>query len=147
MALEREVSYLPGTLSYVGASLMIVPDSSNDRADAQREIFHVTTRATGVDRLPAPLPRTIIFARLWWPGYTARINGQPVPVIPHDNLLVRVDVPETFAGSAEIALSFRPLSRGVRPYLIPLGVALLLVGLVCLATFKSLGGVLVNGRR
>lgn len=36
---------------------------------------------------------TVVFARMWWPGYRAWFNGDEIPVRPISGLLVAVDLP------------------------------------------------------
>lgn len=35
----------------------------------------------------------LVFARLWWPGYEANLDGSPLKTEPLDNLLVKVELP------------------------------------------------------
>jgi hypothetical protein len=53
---------------------------------------------------------TVTFARLAWPGYTARVDGAEVPVRQGPAGLLTVDVP---AGAHGLALSWSPPAFGV----------------------------------
>ena len=50
---------------------------------------------------------SVVFSRLLWPGYTATLEGRPVPVDSIKGVFVSVGVPAGTAGS-RLALSFRP---------------------------------------
>jgi hypothetical protein len=50
---------------------------------------------------------TVVFSRLLWPGYTATLDGRPVPVGSLKGVFVTVRVPVGASGS-RLALSFRP---------------------------------------
>jgi hypothetical protein len=68
----------------------------------------------------------VVFSRLLWPGYTATLDGRPVPVDSLKGVFVTVRVP---AGTqaARLALSFRPPGTTFGLVLAALGVALLAV--------------------
>ena len=74
---------------------------------------------------------TVTFARLAWPGYTARVDGAEVPVRQGPAGLLTVDVP---AGAHGLALSWSPPAFGVS-----LGSALL--GLVLALAHAGARGV------
>jgi hypothetical protein len=50
---------------------------------------------------------SVVFSRLLWPGYTATLEGRPVPVDSIKGVFVSVGVPAGTSGS-RLALSFRP---------------------------------------
>jgi hypothetical protein len=87
---------LPGTVSWVspGAAL-----------ESAREI-NPTREEVRIAR-PEGQPTTVVFARLWWPGYQAEFNGEPLATRVHAGFLVAVDVPAG-AGSGILTLRFRP---------------------------------------
>jgi hypothetical protein len=68
----------------------------------------------------------VVFSRLLWPGYTATLDGRPVPVGSVRGVFVTVSVP---AGTeaARLSLSFRPPGMTLGLVLAALGVALLVV--------------------
>jgi hypothetical protein len=72
----------------------------------------------------------VIFSRLLWPGYTATLDGRPVPVGSVRGVFVTVNVP---AGTqaARLSLSFRPPGT-------TLGLVLAALGLVLLASLMVL---------
>lgn len=62
-----------------------------------------TTRA----RVDSPTGGRLVFARLGWPGYRARLDGRPLPIDVVANSFVAVDIPPgTRAGDLE--LTWRP---------------------------------------
>jgi len=67
---------------------------------------------------------SVVFSRLLWPGYTATLDGRPVPVGSLKGVFVTVRVP---AGTqaARLALSFRPPGTTLGLVLASLGVALM----------------------
>jgi hypothetical protein len=119
---------LPGTLSYAGAAVTVAHDAPSERIRANRETVHVHVAPAPPGSTGAPLERALVFARLWWPGYVADIGGRPLPVVAHDNLLVRINIPADVVGEGTVSLSFRPLVQGIRPFVVPLGLALLATG-------------------
>jgi len=48
----------------------------------------------------------LIFARLFWPGYKASFNGEPLEVIAHRGFLVAIDLPANATG--QLKIWFRP---------------------------------------
>jgi len=52
--------------------------------------------------------RTLVFARVWWPGYSATLAGQPLPVQPWRGALVRLDLPPGAQG--RLHLQYEPVS-------------------------------------
>jgi hypothetical protein len=47
----------------------------------------------------------VVFARLWFPGYSATLDGKPLDVVRHDGTLVAVDLPPSADG--ELVISYR----------------------------------------
>jgi hypothetical protein len=47
----------------------------------------------------------LIFARLFWPGYKASFNGEPLNVIAHRGFLVAIDLPANATGQLKIWFS------------------------------------------
>lgn len=87
---------LPGSLSWpmdgISVEAVGAPSAENER-------INVLQRQTSVN--------TLVFARLWWPGYRARFNGQEVPVRALDGFLVAVDLPPD-GSTGILELSFSP---------------------------------------
>ena len=81
----------------------------------------------------------VVFSRLLWPGYTATLDGRPVPVGSVRGVFVTVKVP---AGTqaARLSLSFRPPGT-------TLGLVMAALGLVLLATLIVLELVFWRRRR
>lgn len=95
---RHEPYRLPGLVSYAEPGLQV---RQGDGPDCQgrnlRECHEVETTATRSGRL--------VFARLWFPGYTATLDGDPLPIERHADMLVSVVVP---AGSeGELVLTYR----------------------------------------
>src|SRR5664280_1643757 len=67
---------------------------------------------------------SVVFSRLLWPGYTATLNGRPVPVDSVKGVFVTVRLP---AGThpSRLVLSFRPPGMTLGLVLAAMGVALL----------------------
>jgi len=59
----------------------------------EREQLQITSNPNGGQ---------LVFARLFWPGYEAHLNGTPVPVSPLDQILVKVDLPPGAQGQLEL---------------------------------------------
>ena len=84
----------------------------------------VATARTERVRLGAGPGGTLTFARLAWPGYTARVDGAPVPVRQGPAGLLTVDVP---AGARDLDLAWSPPGIGPGAASALLGAALALV--------------------
>ncbi|MDP9444811.1 MAG: YfhO family protein, partial [Actinomycetota bacterium] len=67
-------------------------------------------------------PRTLLFARLAWPGYTATVDDQPVPVSAGAAGLLQVRLPAGVPAGT-LRLEFRP--PGLTAGLASAGLALL----------------------
>ncbi|SEJ59567.1 hypothetical protein [Demequina mangrovi] len=63
-------------------------------------------------------PARLNFSRMWWPGYHAELDGEPVEVVAADGFAVQVVVPAGAAG--ELTLEYSPRSWG---WSIPVGLA------------------------
>ncbi|WP_156960736.1 hypothetical protein [Amycolatopsis taiwanensis] len=85
-----------GTLAWAGPGLSVSDDASED---SQAETVRFT--ANGPDS------RQLVFARLAWPGYEARVNGQEVPVSLGPSGLLTVELPPGTT-SGELTLSWAP---------------------------------------
>lgn len=112
---------LPGLVSYVSPGVGIAEQRPSCERSHLRECVPLTTAAATTGR--------VIFARLWFPGYSATFNGEPVPVESYSDMLVSVVVPP--GSSGELVLSYR--SPHVRK--LALLDALVLLALAC-ASFR-----------
>jgi hypothetical protein len=65
----------------------------------------------------------LIFARLFWPGYHAMLNGEPIAVVGHLGLLVAVELPSGTIG--ELRLWFRPPGLSLGFLLAGIGIGIL----------------------
>ncbi|WP_210509008.1 hypothetical protein [Naasia sp. SYSU D00057] len=84
------------TLSYADPGIEYADDVN---ADQRHESAEITANSNGGD---------VVFARLWWPGYTATLDGEPVPVTAYDGILAAVELPAGATGTLE--LSYTPTS-------------------------------------
>ena len=91
-------SGLPGTASWASPSVTLAGPAS---VDGNEESFHVASGATG---------GRIAFARLFYPGFRASLDGAELPVRPVSDLLVGVDIPPQASGT--FRLVFRPAFFG-----------------------------------
>jgi len=73
---------------------------------------------------------SVVFSRLLWPGYTATLDGRPVPVDSVEGVFVSVRLPAG-TDAARLALSFRPPGTTLGLGLAAIGAALL-TGLLAL---------------
>jgi hypothetical protein len=96
-ATYRRAPYdLPGLVSYAAPPVAVAP----------REACPVQHSRECVDvSVSGDAPGRIVFARLWFPGYAATLDGEPVDVVRHDGTLVAVDLPPGADG--ELVVSYR----------------------------------------
>ncbi|HEX4725744.1 MAG TPA: hypothetical protein VH333_24745 [Pseudonocardiaceae bacterium] len=99
-----------GLLSYVSADIDVTADQRTGAVDER-----VTYRA--------PAAGMLTFARLAWPGYTATVDGQPVPTTTGPAGLLVVHVP---AGDGTVALAWHPPGERVSIVAFAVGVLLTL---------------------
>jgi hypothetical protein len=117
-ATYRRTPYdLPGLLSYAAPGVDVAPQEAC-RLQHSRECVDVSV--SGAE------PARLVFARLWFPGYTATLDGQPLDVVRHDGTLVAVDLPAGRSG--ELVVSYRspgfvPLAALAVAVVVGLGVA------------------------
>ncbi len=102
----RPASDPESTVSLATEGTMI---ASDQLVNAQVERVEVSN-PTGSDG-------RVAFARVWWPGYRATIDGRPVPVQSLDGLFVSVVVPAGATGTLE--LSYYPSTWN---WAVPVGV-------------------------
>jgi hypothetical protein len=78
---------------------------------------------------------SVVFSRLLWPGYTATLNGRPLPVDSVRGVFVTVRLP---AGThpSRLVLSFRPPGLTLGLVLAAIGVALLLTLMIFEVIFR-----------
>jgi hypothetical protein len=118
-AYRRAPYELPGLLSYASAGVTVDPESACPQRNS-RECVDVTVDDGG--------PGRVVFARLWFPGYRATLDGEPIEVTRLDGTLVAVDLPA--GASGELVLSYRS------PGFVPLA-ALAVVTVVGLGTAQT----------
>lgn len=75
----------------------------------------------------------VVLADVYWPGYTAEWNGEPVPVTPLGNVLVSVDVP---AGAGTLSVTYRAAGAGLALASGGIGLLLLLVAVGALRRWR-----------
>jgi hypothetical protein len=117
-ATYRRAPYeLPGLLSYAAPTVDVGAEEAC-RLRHSRECVDVANRGDDAARL--------VFARLWFPGYSATVDGEEIDVVRHDGALVAVDLPPGAEG--ELVLSYRspgfvPLAALAVAVVVGLGVA------------------------
>jgi hypothetical protein len=118
---------LPGTVSWVSRNTRL------DSAGPARATAEQVQIARSGDR-----PTTIVFARLWWPGYEAEFGGEPLSVRAHRGIFAAVDVPAG-AESGVLTLRFRPpyLSLGIAGLVGGFAIMLIVLGLPGLSGFAE----------
>ncbi len=70
-------------------------------------------RITAQARNDAPTPATIVLARAWYPGWSARLNGVPLVTRPLAGVLVSVQLPPHSAGRLEVTFWPAGLTAGL----------------------------------
>jgi uncharacterized membrane protein YfhO len=58
----------------------------------------------------APAGGWLVVRDLYWPGWKARVDGRPVPLLPADGVFRAVALP---AGTHQVEFRYRPLSFGL----------------------------------
>ncbi len=112
---ERRLRELPGTVSYVPRGVQV---RAAVRRGATRERIELMAA-------PDSPGGQLVFARLWWPGYRATLNGVPVPVEAFRGFLVSLRLPPGVAGTLELRYVPAGFHGGVA--LAAVGILLLLV--------------------
>ncbi len=115
-------SRLPGSLAWPlsGYGVQVVGDPT-----ALREVLRIQERDEEV--------RSLIFARTFWRGYSAPLDGRPLPVRAHAGALLAVDLPPQ-PRDGELVLTFVP--PGLRAGL-AMSVAAILAALAYAAFFQG----------
>lgn len=104
MATYRHPAYsLPGLVSYAAPGTQVAQVAGCPLRHST-ECTQVTSPALG--------PGRVVFARLWFPGYSASLDGVPLPVDRHADMLVSVDVPAGRSG--KLVLTYT--SPGLVPF-------------------------------
>ena len=75
-------------------------------------------------------PTRLVFRDIYWPGYTATLDGIPLPVTPVADVFVSVTIPAGFSG--ELVVAYSPAGSGLMIALLAVG-GLLVLGAVVLA--------------
>jgi len=131
-ATYRHPAYaLPGLISYVSSGTVVTALAECPKRHST-ECVRVEAPSSGLGR--------VVFARLWFPGYSASLDGVPIPVTRHGDMLAEVDVPAGRSG--KVVLTYRP------PGFLPLGslAVLVLVGLGLTSVLVPLAGPRRSGR-
>jgi hypothetical protein len=128
---ETRPKWPDSRLSWRSSDLRV--QSARGTLDSERVQFTVEE---SVEQVGGDVPsRSLVFARLAWPGYTASVNGHEVPIIPEPHGLVQVQLPAGVrAGTLELSFAPPGLHGG-----------LALVGLALVGAFA--GSVLELHRR
>jgi hypothetical protein len=114
---------LPGTVSWLPRGMQVMaPEAARHQAES-------------LTILANPQGGRLIFARLFWPGYRASLNGDPLPIIAHRGFLVAVDLPPGSTG--QLKVWFRPPGLRLGFLLAGLGVVILIAFLWALTRLGS----------
>ncbi len=99
-------------ISYVTPEIQYsVAPAENQKIDA----IHISANPTG---------GSIIIAKLWWPGYTATLNGKTLPLTEYEGL-IHIEVPPHVTGT--VICEYWPSSWRVALPISALGVLLLII--------------------
>jgi hypothetical protein len=119
VAYRHEPYALPGLVSYAKPGLGVEPvDTADCDAGSSKECLRIEPSGAGEGR--------VVFARLWYPGYRATLDGVPVPVVRHADTLVAVVTPPGAGGLLEVVYEpprFRHLAALAVLIVLGLGVA------------------------
>ncbi|WP_127754456.1 hypothetical protein [Devosia sp. 1566] len=118
----RELTTMPGSLAWASPGIAAAQTAPATFTQAKLRVAN-----TGAE------PGTLVFARAWWPGYRAELNGTPIAVRAVDGIFTAIDIA---AGSnGELRLFYAPplLTAGL------IGVALgLILTLTLLLAYRRL---------
>jgi hypothetical protein len=105
-----------GSLAYVSADGGV----TIDRTQGERDEWYAVA--------PAATARTAIFARIYWPGYHARMmDGRKLEVSSYQNMMVQVTIPPGAGG--EMHLYYEPVSWRYTRWSLLLGLILGVAGI------------------
>ncbi|MGE2847409.1 hypothetical protein ACQGFI_30945 [Rhodococcus sp. 2.95] len=110
--LERDAGPISGQPGRVSATV---------NADAQSEYMSVKNERV---RVSSPGGGSVVFARLAWPGYTATLDGEPIPTKGLGGTYLYVDLPPG-TDNAELVINFR--SPGQRIGYVGMGFGLVIL--------------------
>jgi hypothetical protein len=122
--------FVPADVAYVESPLAL-PAVSRGTVELRREI---PTRIELALRMETP--GLVVLANRWDHGWRARLNGQPVPILPVDHVLHGVVLP---AGPGTLEFRYAPASFawGVRLFLTALAAMLMWAALAVVVGRKS----------
>ncbi len=112
----------PGLISWLDTDMEIVEIVKQQHS---KEQYVIKNRNVSTGR--------IVFARQWWPGYKASINGKDIPVEKYADFLISVSVP----GETEGVLSLSFVPPGLRLGLLLSIIGLMLIFIVNVFVYKS----------
>ena len=90
----RDLASLPGSVAWASPDVTV---QGSGEATIRSEVLTVQS--------PTDAPSKVVFSRLWWPGYRAELNGQPLEVHAASGIFVAVDLPP--GANGELRLSYR----------------------------------------
>jgi hypothetical protein len=76
-------------------------------------ISRAPSRIVASARNDAATHGTLVLARAWYPGWSARLNGRPVTARPLAGVLVSVELPPHSAGRLEVSFWPSGLTAGL----------------------------------
>ncbi len=115
----------PGLVSWVSPSTMIEEESACEFKQTQECLNVTNTPATGGE---------IIFARLWFPGYSAYLDGKKLEVTAHKSFWVTVKLPSSAKG--QLVLKYTLPKADLIVYLMLFGSLLFIIALFILSRHR-----------
>ncbi len=97
----RQVARLPGVLLYENTTALprAVVEPTGQAAFTEYTPNHLAVTAS------SPGPARLVLSETWYPGWEARLDGQPVPIRLVDTAFRGIDLPP---GTHRITMDFRP---------------------------------------
>jgi len=98
---DQPVGNLTALMSAPGSG----PSTATNTADRDTVVFGRMSPNRFRVETQSPAPRLLIVSQNWYPGWKARVNGQPQPVERVNGMLMGVPVG---AGASQVEFSYRP---------------------------------------
>jgi hypothetical protein len=106
--------HLPGHISWLDEAVDIL---AIKKLSHRTEHYQISNTGTSAGLM--------VFARLWWPGYRATMNGEEIPVERYSGFLIALKIPAQTQG--DLVLSFTPPGFHLALMLSVFGLAVILL--------------------